>query len=301
MAHVFGGEWTEQKLVALRKYLEAYRKIFTANAKARYYRTVYIDAFAGTGERSDKPHMPPNQSLLDAVVTEEPLSTFLHKGSARIALELSSPFDEYVFVDKNPAHTAELSAMVERDFPHLVDRCKIYTADGAEVLHEQLAYGKDWSKTRAVLFLDPYGMSIHWDLIARIAKTKAIDMWLLFPLGQGINRLLSKDHLPMPAHEAKLTAVLGTDAWKQRFYSTHVQTDLFGEEHCQSHKTATFENMISFLKERLSTVFAGVAPDVMLLENSKGSPLYALCFAAGNPAGARPAISIASDLLRTRL
>uniref|UniRef100_UPI003159666C hypothetical protein n=2 Tax=Cupriavidus TaxID=106589 RepID=UPI003159666C len=46
MSHIFGGEWTEQKLVALQKYLEAYRQIFTKNERARYFRTVYIDAFA---------------------------------------------------------------------------------------------------------------------------------------------------------------------------------------------------------------------------------------------------------------
>lgn len=301
MTHVFGGEWTEQKLTALKKYLEAYRKIFTANAKARYFRTVYIDAFAGTGQRGDKLLASDGQSSLDVSDFDSRDLTFLHKGSARIALELASPFDEYIFVDKNPQHTAELSTMVVRDFPHLVNRCRIHTADGVEVLREQLIYGHDWSKTRAVLFIDPYGMNVHWDLITRIAKTQAIDMWLLFPLGQGINRLLSKNHMPMPTHEAKLTAVLGTDEWKQRFYSTLVQSDLFGGEQSQYVKTATFSNMIEFLKERLASVFAGVAPDVMLLENSKGSPLYALCFAAGNTTGARTAIRIASDLLRTRL
>lgn len=301
MAHVFGGEWTEQKLVALKKYLEAYRKIFTINEKARYFRTLYIDAFAGTGERTEKTLSAGLPTLFDDVDTEQPQATGLHKGSARIALELESPFDQYIFIDKNPKHTAELTEMIERDFPHLRQRCSILTGDGVKVIQEQIINGQNWKKTRAVLFIDPYGMNIHWDLIERIAATQAIDMWLLFPLGQGINRLLSRDHLPNPSHEAKLTAVLGTDEWKTRFYAKQVQTDLFGNETYSNQKTATFENMVEFLKERLAAVFAGVAPDVLLLENTKGNPLYALCFAAGNKVGAKTAIRIASSLLQTRL
>jgi three-Cys-motif partner protein len=51
---------------------------------------------------------------------------------------------------------------------------------------------KDWSSHRAVLFLDPYGMQVEWKTIEAIAATKAIDLWLLFPLGIGVNRLLTK-------------------------------------------------------------------------------------------------------------
>ena len=40
---------------------------------------------------------------------------------------------------------------------------------------------KDWSLHRAVLFLDPYGMQVEWATIEAVAKTKAIDLWLLFP------------------------------------------------------------------------------------------------------------------------
>ena len=49
--HQFGGIWTEQKLAALKKYLVAYQTIFKQNLAAQHYRTVYVDAFAGTGAR----------------------------------------------------------------------------------------------------------------------------------------------------------------------------------------------------------------------------------------------------------
>jgi len=50
--HSFGGDWTEDKLARLRKYLTAHRTIFTRNERARYFTTWYVDAFAGTGSRS---------------------------------------------------------------------------------------------------------------------------------------------------------------------------------------------------------------------------------------------------------
>jgi three-Cys-motif partner protein len=46
---LFGGSWTQEKLVCLEKYLRAYTQIFHSNEKARFFKTVYVDAFAGTG------------------------------------------------------------------------------------------------------------------------------------------------------------------------------------------------------------------------------------------------------------
>ena len=51
--HTFGGLWTERKLQALEAYLNEYRKIFTKGRFARRYRTIYVDGFAGSGERAD--------------------------------------------------------------------------------------------------------------------------------------------------------------------------------------------------------------------------------------------------------
>ena len=47
---MFGGQWTQQKLQVLKKYLSAYTKIFKRNIKAQFFETSYVDAFAGTGE-----------------------------------------------------------------------------------------------------------------------------------------------------------------------------------------------------------------------------------------------------------
>jgi hypothetical protein len=51
--HAFGGLWTERKLAALEGYLTAYRHIFDKGPWASKYKTIYVDGFAGTGERTD--------------------------------------------------------------------------------------------------------------------------------------------------------------------------------------------------------------------------------------------------------
>ena len=42
----------------------------------------------------------------------------------------------------------------------------------------------------------------------------------------------------------------------------------------------------------------GVVEHPMILENAKHTPMYALCFAAGNPKGAPTAVKIAAHLTR---
>jgi hypothetical protein len=45
----FGGAWTAKKLEVFEKYLIAYRQIFKMNEAASFFKTLYIDGFAGSG------------------------------------------------------------------------------------------------------------------------------------------------------------------------------------------------------------------------------------------------------------
>jgi three-Cys-motif partner protein len=56
--HQFGGDWTNEKLERVRKYLHEYTKIFNANPRAKKLHTIYVDAFAGTGYRTSKSDQP---------------------------------------------------------------------------------------------------------------------------------------------------------------------------------------------------------------------------------------------------
>jgi hypothetical protein len=72
--HEFGGDWTTEKLQRVRKYLNAYMKIFDRNERARKLFPIYVDAFAGTGYRSPSHSTKEHDFLLPELV--EPLRAF---------------------------------------------------------------------------------------------------------------------------------------------------------------------------------------------------------------------------------
>jgi three-Cys-motif partner protein len=288
--HKFGGDWTTDKLERVRKYLAAYTTIFTRNPNAQKLTPIYVDAFAGTGYRSKSRQVQASTSLL-AELTEPETSSFL-KGSARIALEVEPPFKQYLFIEQDAERAKELESL-KAQFPQRA--IKIAQKEANTFLKEWCAQ-TDWRACRAVLFLDPYGMQVDWPLIEAIAHTKAIDLWLLFPLGVAVNRLLTKNEPPPAEWGQALTRILGTDKWKEAFYPRRRQRTLWGEEEVQV-KEADFDKIGQFFVSRLKTVFTKVAENPLALRNSRNVPLYLLCFAAGNPKGAPTAVKIAQSIL----
>ena len=209
----------------------------------------------------------------------------LQKGSARIALEVDPPFDRYVFIEQRAKRVQALERL-RRDFRDKAAAIQIERADANEFLKDW-CQRTDWKQHRAVVFLDPYGMQVDWATIEAIAGTQAIDLWLLFPLGVAVNRLLTKNEPPPKKWADVLSRLFGTEEWKQAFYPKKTEQLLWGVEETE-HKQADFDRIGRFFLDRLKAIFAKVAPNPLILANSKEVPIYLLCFAAGNPKGARP-------------
>jgi three-Cys-motif partner protein len=186
-SHQFGGRWTEEKLERLRKYLVAYTTIFKANERAKHLRTTFVDAFAGTGTYRATKGVSQDVKEQSVDVYDEDATSF-QKGSARIAVEVEPSFDHYLFIEKKSSYIHELEKL-RVQFPGKANRIKIIQGDANTVLKDW-CHRTDWQRNRAVVFLDPYGMAVEWSTIREIANTKAIDLWILFPLGQAVNRLL---------------------------------------------------------------------------------------------------------------
>ena len=290
-AHMFGGGWTEEKLDLLTKYLNAYVTIFAKNPQARFFHTVYVDAFAGAGYIR-RPQKDTSQiDLFDDLAADE-TQEFI-KGSAVRALELEPGFGEYLFIERDPDRFRELETLREK-YP---DRSiSVKNVEANEYLRRWCAE-TDWKRTRAVIFLDPYGMQVEWSLLKEIAKTKGVDLWLLFPLGAALMRLLQKRQLPPRPWADRVTAILGTDAWQAEFYMSRKSDTLFGTEQ-KEERDVDYQGVAGFFLERLRSVFERVAENPYVLKNSKNCPLYLFCFAAGNPKGAPTAVKIAQDIMR---
>jgi three-Cys-motif partner protein len=292
--HKFGGEWTQDKLSRLQQYLEQYRLIFTQNERAHYFRTWYVDAFAGTGSRVAGAPAEPELSLFQDVYGDKETAEY-QDGSARIALSLAEPFHNYLFIDKSKKHIAELQQTISAGYARLLPRCTFQQGD-ANTLIKNWCRERDWTKERAVVFLDPYGMQVEWSTVEALAATKGVDLWYLFPLGVGAARLLKHSGEIEEGWKKRLDLLFGTRDWESKFYNTGVTTDLWGEESETRERTADIAQIEAYIHERLGKTFVKVAKG-LVLKNSRSSPMYLLCFAAANEVGAPTAIRIAQYIL----
>ena len=290
--HEFGGDWTGDKLERIRKYLSAYMMIFDRNERSRQLFPTYVDAFAGTGYWTISRRTLVSTEIFPEFI-ESDNQAFL-KGSARIALEIQPPFKEYIFIEEDQTRFQEQHGL-KLEFPQLANRMRIVNADANAYLLDWCRVN-DWRKRRAVVFLDPYGMQVEWQLIEAIANTQAIDLWLLFPLGIAVSRLLTNNAPPPEEWAQALTRIFGTQDWQSSFYPRRTTLTLWGKQEVQA-KEADFEQIGQYFVQRLKTVFPGVAENPLPLFNSKNNPLYLLCFASGNPRGSETAVKIAQDIL----
>ncbi len=287
-ARNFGGSWTEEKLIRVSKYLRAYATIMSKQT----FKFAYIDAFAGTGYRIGEKDPETSEELFPEFAEKE-TADFL-KGSAKIALEVSPRFDKYIFIEKEKVGAHALEGLKE-EHPMLAADINVVTQDANTYLTE-LCRKRSWATHRAVIFLDPYGMEVEWSTIELIGATKAIDLWLLFPLGVAVNRLLKRDGEINESVRQKLDRFFGTREWLSYFYRDEKSETLFGPK-SEKKKVVDFEGIATYFVSRLKTVFVGVAENPLPLLNSKNNPLYLLCFAAGNEKGSPTALKIAQDIL----
>ncbi len=289
----FGGEWTRIKLEVVRRYLEAYQTAL----KNQPFNTIYIDAFAGTGyylPRQDAKHVA---TLLPQLVEPEVIQ--LRDGSVRNALKVDPRFQKYIFIEYDERKAAALEGL-KTEFPDRAADITIVTQDANTYL-QRLCNQADWHRYRAVLFLDPFGMQVSWETLMAIANTQAMDMWLLFPLGVAVNRMLTRDgEIPL-AWQTRLDQMFGTHDWHQAFYRESPQQSLF-DEAPRVEKVATLEAIGTYFVERLRTIFPAVAQPRPLF-NSTNNPLYLLCFAVGNPkpTAIGAALGIANHILKMEL
>jgi three-Cys-motif partner protein len=285
----FGGDWTQEKLSRVSSYLTAY----TTALKNAKFDLVYIDAFAGTGYRNQKTEA--NIATLFSDQVGEDAEAF-HAGSARIALETVPPFSQFYFIEQSEEKCTELEKL-KQDFPEKASQIKIVNGDANAALLEICKVPWKRRNVRGVLFLDPFGMNVSWTTVEAVAKTEAIDMWYLFPLGVGVSRLLRKDGNIPEAWRKRLDNIFGNTDWESIFYKKETIPSLFGEEEVVT-KVGDFQQIAEYFVKRLATVFAGVAPNPLQLMNSKRNPLYLLCFACGNKNGAPIAKRIAAHILK---
>ena len=272
----FGGPWTVDKLNILSEYLDFY----TTALKNQPFDLLYIDAFAGTGK-----------ILIGDEEQYEEIA-----GSARLALQSTGQFAEYIFIEKKKSFARELEEMVEKDFPDKKKRVKIENGDCNHVLLD-ICQKVNWQRARAVLFIDPYAADVKWETLEAVVATRAIDVWYLFPF-HAANRLMTRSGKIDPLWEEKLNSIFGDNSWRDRFYLDDPQFNMFGTT--DKIKNASTEELKLYIEERLGTIFAKVSNNSRILFNRKSSPLFLFCFAVSNenPKAKALAMRVANYILK---
>ena len=290
----FGGGHTEEKLERLAKYLKA----FTTALKNQGFRLLYIDAFAGTGYREPSTHAEDNvqeDMFAGAILTDSENVKTLLKGSARLALEVEPPFDEYHLIEANRSRWNALKGLAA-EFPGLADRVNFVLGDANKEV-TRICKNAVWgNKTRAVAFLDPFGAQVDWETVEAIAATEAIDLWYLFPL-MAVVRMTPRDGNVPEAWADRLDKMLGDKGWREAFYARDSNPDLFGDHALQ--KTTQVNQVEKYLLSRLKAVFPAVSKKVLRLPEEEGRTMFLLVFACANPKAKAMglALKIADDIL----
>ena len=275
MSNKFGGPWTAEKLNILNNYLQFYTKAL----KNQPFKLLYIDAFAGTGSCETKSSNHALDNNLFTKPCDQETTNFLD-GSIKIALNIDHPFDDYIFFEKSPARYKVLTETVQ-PYKRKGLNITVKNAESNQYI-KHLCRTVNWRDYRAVIFLDPFGMQVEWSTLEAIASTRAIDLWFLCPIN-AMNRMLPTNGCIDDSWRNRLNIVFGTDAWYNTFYERTKQMNLFGNEQ-GVNKVADYRSISDYVLDRLKTIFASVSNTPKMLYNSKGQPLFMLCFAVGNPA-----------------
>jgi three-Cys-motif partner protein len=300
----FGGSWSESKLSCIEGYALSYLQVM----QKQYWCTLdYVDAFAGRGKHALKSGVATNADVreLDSFFGDESERADTEEflvGSALRALRASEgasrPFDRFLFIDADDASCSELELVIKSEFPEMRGAVEVICGDANNKLREY-SRSVNWNCTRALVFLDPYGLEVNWNLIIHLAETGACDVWYLFPLG-GVIRMMTNDGQVPDSWRKRLNRVFGTEFWYEEFYrSGDRQLTLFGDDQEEISKNASTEHVVDFIRQRLLSVFPAVS-NAGILRNGKGAPLFALVLGVSNPKATaqKAALRIANHLVK---
>lgn len=282
----WGGPWTEKKLDAFSKYVQAYLTIMRQNT---LWKTIYFDGFAGSGsiEKEIK-----SELYKQLKITEE--EERIYKGAAERVLSLPDDlsFNYYYFIDKKESSLHKLKANLEKNV-NLTDKTIEYKAGDANKWIDDLAKALKTKKYASLVLLDPFGMQIDWTAIEKLRDTRS-DVWILVPTGVIVNRLLERN--AELKYIDKLQSFFGMSEEEIRlaFYKQHTTTTLFGDEERVSKVAKPIEKIAKLYATRMKTIWKYVTEEPLRLNNKNGVPIFHFVFATNNAA----AYKIANEIIK---
>jgi three-Cys-motif partner protein len=249
------GPWSEIKLEIIEKYAAAYTKILSGQTHVRL-KYEYIDGFCGAGEHIYKK-------------TKQPI-----EGSPVRALKVDPPFHHYHFIDLDGQKTAYLQETTKGR-----SNVTVHTGDCNELLKTRILPGLTFQNyRRGLCILDPYGLDLNWEIIEITGKSRAIDLFLNFPvMDMNRNALWHNQSKVSAENIARMNAFWGDDSWRSVAY-VQVPT-LFGFE----DEKADNETIAKAFAERLKKQATFKHVEYIPMKNSSNAVVYYLFFASHKP------------------
>ncbi|NYD90918.1 three-Cys-motif partner protein TcmP [Sphingomonas melonis] len=294
--HRFGGPWTEVKLDAI----DGYARAYTTALKHQNFELWYVDAFAGTGSRTEA-------RSIGGILDGAPIDTveLTLAGSARRALAVNPPFVHLRLIERRKEHYQALLDL-QAQFP---DRDVEPMLGNANTVLPRIFGNPPWTsrsegrKQRALVFLDPYGISVTWATLRMLAETERADVWYLVNL-KGICQQMPHDHKRLdPGKRAKLDEFFGGDDWEDQFYafSPNKQLDLlsFADDRV-ALRSVTRERVGDFYRQRLrDKLFSYVSEPLSLKVRSADDYFQLYCMSNNKSPAAQSLIkSLASAVIK---
>lgn len=283
----FGGGHTKRKLDVVANYLAAYVTVM----KKQDFCLYYVDGFAGSGASTSK---------AESSKSDDPTlfaTTDVIEGSPVRALGVEPAFDHHIFIEKSEENVLSLSAL-RAEFP--TRQIEIVHGDANERLREFCDRISAHRLGRAVVFLDPFGLSVRWQTIERLAATKKVDLWYLVPV-DGMSRQIKEDGSFLPG-ASKIDEIWGSPTWRAKAVRRiDPIDDLFGAVDERLEKIAKAKQFSEMFRDHLQEVFeGGVAKTYLPLGRGRRHD-FSLMFACANPsqAASQAAMRIANHILRT--
>lgn len=248
------GAWSQAKHDILESYASAYTTILKKQKHVR--RVIYIDAFAGAGVAEDRD----TGALVD--------------GSALRVTDVRPPFDELHFIERNVEKADLLADLVRHD-----PRVRIHRGDAETVLHRDILPRCRYNEyRRALCLLDPYGLSVSWELLEHIGKMGSVEIFFNFMvMGANRNVLWSDPSRVSETRRVLMDRVWGDRSWELAAYDQ--APNLFGSE----PQKVSNEQLMEAYRKRLRDV-AGFTyvPKPVAMRNTRRATVYYLFFASPN-------------------
>jgi three-Cys-motif partner protein len=184
--------WAESKY----RLISLYDELFATGMKNKWDQRVYVDLYAGAGYS----HIHGTDVRL--------------KGSPLLALDVSCPFDKYIFCEENDDLLTALKQRTERIAPR-ADVTYISGCCDSEIekICNAIPKGSSANKVLSLCFVDPFDFGIKFETIQRLAKVFT-DFLVLLAVGMDASRNYD---LYVDGNHPKIDEALGNTEWRERW------------------------------------------------------------------------------------